>query len=96
MPKICIAMLLLLAPALWAAGNLRTLPEVLNQTRAELADRGEIIGALTVGAGRTATHRIKLLTRSGRVRTINIPADPARPADPVLPEKEQDLESTAG
>ena len=67
---LCLAALLPTAPA-WAA-NL-TLQEAVSKIERET--HGKVLSAETKHNGRQTVYRIKVLTRDGQVRVIEVPAE---------------------
>ena len=67
---ICLATLLAIAPA--AAANV-TLQEAV--AKVEHETHGKVLSAETKHNGRQTVYRIKVLTRDGQVRVIEVPAE---------------------
>ncbi len=72
-----LAMLLCLSGALFAPGTAHAqralnLQEAVDRVQAQTG--GRILSAETVRIGRTKVYRIKVLTRDGRVRVMQVPA----------------------
>ena len=78
--KRCSAMLLLaLATMLFAAGPAvaaASLQEAISKVERET--HGKVLSAETKHNGRSTVYRIKVLTRDGQVRVIEVPADEER------------------
>jgi len=49
-------------------------------SKVERETRGKVLSAETKHNGRTTVYRIKVITRDGQVRVIEVPADEQRPS----------------
>lgn len=67
--------------ALFAAGSalaVRSLQEAISKV--ERDTHGKVLSAETKHNGRSTVYRIKVLTREGQVRVVEVPADDERPS----------------
>jgi hypothetical protein len=77
--KRCPAMLVLAFAAVFAAGPVWasvTLQDAI--TRVERETHGKVLSAETKHNGRSTVYRIKVLTRDGQVKVIEVPAEDER------------------
>jgi uncharacterized membrane protein YkoI len=66
------------AVAAGSAGAAASLQDAI--TKVERETRGKVLSAETKHNGRSTVYRIKVLTRDGQVRVIEVPADDERPS----------------
>ena len=61
-----------------SAGAAASLQDAINKVERET--HGKVLSAETKHNGRTTVYRIKVITRDGQVRVIEVPADEQRPS----------------
>jgi hypothetical protein len=79
--KRCLATAVLVLAALFAAGPafaVVTLQDAI--AKVERETHGKVLSAETKRNGRSTVYRIKVLTRDGQVRVIEVPAEDDRPS----------------
>jgi len=77
----CLAIAVLVLAAAFAAPPARAVASLQDAiAKVERETHGKVLSAETKRNGRSTVYRIKVLTRDGQVRVIEVPADDERPA----------------